>query len=91
MAYGMKNAQRPRPKVTTPPTLSVEDGQLILNWPPGDKPPTLVITTAGYEAMIGRINFMQRRIEADEKVVAAARQIIALLPNREPAEDQPAD
>ena len=84
-----------RPRITAPPKLLVVEGQLVIDWPPGPKPAQLVITTDGYEAMINQLNFGLRRMAHDQKVVAAARRIVASLPKRDVQsatanDDQPA-
>ena len=72
---------RAKPSMIAAPKLLVVEGQLIIDWPPGDKPKALVITTTGYEAMVAEINRCH-------KVVA---QVMALaMPKQKPAGDQSA-
>ena len=76
--HGLKDhARRQTPKLTAAPKLTVVDDELVIEWPDGPRPEALVITSAGYEAMIQRINFCHKQMARDQKVVAAARKIIA--------------
>lgn len=95
----VKNNHRPKlpPGALRPaPKLLVEDGQLVIEWPDGLKPKMLVITTAGYEAMVNQINALGRQIVRDQQLVAAARKVIVAtvtkqgVPSRSDA-DQPVD
>ena len=52
------------------------DDELVIEWPDGPRPEALVITTAGYEAMVNQINFCHKQIARDHKLVAAARRAI---------------
>ena len=78
-----------RPRLMTPPKLTVENGLLVLDWPEGPKPEAIVISTKGYEALINQINFLHRRVANDQKVVAAARKVVAMMPKQEPGENPP--
>ena len=70
------------PKLIAAPKLTVVDEQLVIEWPDGPRPALMVITTAGYQALIKEINFQRRMLTMELKLVAAARRVVASLPTQ---------